>query len=86
MTQENLRELLARLHERLVRAESLDDETRELLGTLTRDIEHALGSTGKEGGSVATRLESMAVRLEAEHPALATVVRQLVDALGKAGI
>jgi hypothetical protein len=28
----------------------------------------------------------VAVKLEAEHPALATVVRELVDALGKAGI
>jgi len=32
------------------------------------------------------RLENMAVGFEAEHPALAANLRQIVDALGKAGL
>lgn len=31
-------------------------------------------------------LEALAVRLEAKHPALAAVLRELIDELGKAGI
>jgi hypothetical protein len=31
-------------------------------------------------------LEALAVRFEADHPALAGVLRQIMDTLGKAGI
>jgi Domain of unknown function (DUF4404) len=94
MTEESLRELLARVHERLAVSRSLDGESRALLGTLMRDIERALGSPG--GGAAgappaaaavhAPRLESLAVKFEVGHPALAEALRELIDALGKAGI
>jgi hypothetical protein len=86
MAQENLRELLAQLHTRLGNAKSLDAESRKLLTTLSHDIERALGRASEETAPARNTLESVAVRLEAEHPALANIVRQLVDALGKAGI
>jgi len=86
MAQENLRELLAQLHTRLGNAESLDPESRKLLTTLSHDIERALGRASEETAPARNSLESVAVKLEAEHPGLATVVRQLVDALGNAGI
>lgn len=88
--EETLRELLARVHERLRRAGgAVDEESRELLTVLTRDIERTVG-----GGSAHTapgpdslpRLEALAVRFEAEHPALGQGLRQLVDFLSKAGI
>ncbi len=79
MTQESLRELLARVHERLsASGGSLDAESRQLLGTVMRDIERALAQS--------PRLESLAVKFEAGHPGLAEALRQLIDALGKAGI
>jgi len=86
---ESLRDLLARVHERLSSAESVESESRELLVTLTRDIERALKR--QPGGAAlaphpAPRLEQLAVQFEAEHPSLAQVLRQLIDALGKAGI
>lgn len=91
MSQESLRELLARVHERLSHAGSVDAESRELLMTVMRDIERALGREGQAARETAQpaavpRLEALAVQFEAEHPALARVLRQLVDALGKAGI
>jgi hypothetical protein len=86
MAQENLRELLAQLHTRLGHAKSLDPESRKLLTTLSHDIERALGRASEDTAPARTRLESAAVRLELEHPALATVVRQIIDALSKAGI
>ena len=32
------------------------------------------------------RLDALAIQFEAEHPALGTAIRRVVDALGKAGI
>jgi len=87
VNQESLRELLARVHERLRAAASVDGETRELLGTLMRDIERALGGGAPAAaGPAASRLEGIAVQFQAGHPQLAEVLRQLIDALGKAGI
>jgi len=93
MTQESLRELLARLHERLSASGSVDREARALLGTVMRDIERALASgahtdpaTLTPATAQAPRLESLAVQFEAGHPGLAELLRQLIDALGKAGI
>ena len=86
---ETLRELLGRVHERLSRAGEVDAQSRQLLGALTRDIERALGG-GTHQDRVKEqslpRLEALAVRFEAQHPALAQVLRELIDELGKAGI
>jgi predicted component of type VI protein secretion system len=95
MSQEGLRELLARLHERLSASGSVDPEARALLATVMRDIERALASPSGKQAAAATRvpaaahvprLESLAVRFEAGHPGVAELLRALVDALGKAGI
>ena len=94
MSQESLRELLKRVHERLSSSGTIDSESHELLGIVMRDIERALDLTPAAAGSApasqaglhASRLESLAVEFEAGHPGLAEVVRELVDALGKAGI
>ncbi len=89
MTQESLRELLARVHERLSASASVDREARALLGTVMRDIERALApgaAPQADAAAQAPRLESLAVRFEAVHPGLAELLRQLIDALGKAGI
>jgi hypothetical protein len=89
-SEESLRELLARVHERLGQS-SVDAETRKLLAALVRDIDRALGrgGPGDAAGAAsahAPRLESLAVRFELDHPALAEVIREVIDALVKAGI
>jgi len=86
MSQENLRQLLAQLHTQLGHAKSLDDDARKLLTTVSHDIEKALARTGADAAPARSRVEALAVKFEAEHPALADVLRRLVDALGKAGI
>jgi predicted component of type VI protein secretion system len=87
MTQESLRELLARVHEHLSRSDSVDPQSRRLLGTVMRDIERALQPAGAaDAAAQAPRLESLAVRFEVGHPALAETLRELIDALVKAGI
>jgi hypothetical protein len=85
MTDQDLSALLAELHARLKQARSLDHESRELLATVSRDIEQALAND--TATSVAPEpVEALAVRFEAEHPSLAGVLRQIMDTLGKAGI
>lgn len=85
MSDQNLRDLLAQLHARLGTAKSLDSEERESLTTVLHDIEKALG--GKRAPAAPTpRLEALAVKFEADHPALADSMRQLADLLGKVGI
>lgn len=83
-----LRERLAALHNELARTDSVDPQARELLISLLSDITRLLAPAGDVTGepSLAGRLDELAVQFEAEHPALGTAVRQLVDTLGKAGI
>jgi hypothetical protein len=78
MSQQDLRELLTQLHARLNGAQTLDDEERTQLMTVLRDIETVLGKK--------PRLDALAVKFEADHPALADSIRQLADLLAKAGI
>ena len=103
MTEETLRQLLARVHERLSTSSSIDPEAREMLATVMRDIDDALGKGPPGKGSAgpvaavpvspdarvaanAPRLEALAVRFEAEHPAIAQLLRRIGELLGQAGI
>ena len=85
MTSPELQRLLKRLHEELGHAGSLDEESRELLSVVSRDIATLTAAVDDAAGHVPA-LERMAVKFESDHPALSAVARQLVDALGKAGI
>jgi hypothetical protein len=108
MTEETLRQLLARVHERLSTSSTVDPEAREMLATVMQDIDGALSKglsgsgagPGSGTGSVSAvpvspearvaaavpRLEAVAVRFEAEHPAIAQLLRQIGTLLGQAGI
>ena len=87
MAQERLRELLARLHERLGSgAQKLDADSRQQLDTVMRDIDRDLDQANVAVAAHSPRLESLAVRFEVGHPALAETLREVADALVKAGI
>jgi len=87
MAQERLRELLARLHERLSSGvHKVDADSRRQLGTVMNDIDRDLDDANAAVAAHSPRLESLAVRLEVSHPALAETLRELADALVKAGI
>jgi hypothetical protein len=90
-SEKSLRELLARVRERLSQARTVDAESRKHLSAVVHDIDHALGPGGPRGGADtagahAPRLESLAVRFEVDHPGLAEVIREVIDALARAGI
>jgi hypothetical protein len=86
MSQNDLRNLLTQLHARLENVSSLDEEDRRLLTTVLADIDHALAQGDSAQPAAGAGLEALAVKFEADHPALAGTLRRLVDSLGKAGI
>ena len=89
MNPEIQQQILA-LHQRLERLnrDSVDSRTRESLMLLLNDLTRLLGaaSLDNEDHPLTERLEQLAVNFEAEHPAVGNAVRQLIDALAKAGI
>ncbi len=83
---ESLQVLLGRIHERLNEAGSVDAGSREMLMQVMGDIERALAQQGAPEEANTSRLEALAVRFEADHPALAATLRRLVDLLSEVGI
>jgi hypothetical protein len=84
-----LKDQLAALHAELVLTRTVDDpELRRRLIELLGDITRLLGkpATAGEHSSLVEQLDALAVRFEADHPALGNAIRQVVDALAKAGI
>ena len=77
MSSEDLPALLRRLHVELERATTLDAQSRDLLAVLAHDL-----TKFETHMSIA---RTLAVRFEAEHPAVAGTLRQLTDALAKVG-
>lgn len=88
----DLRNQLAALHDELARTSSVDPQSRDLLVTILGDITRLLGAGGPtakpedDDRPLNERLDEVAVQFEAEHPALGTAIRRVVDALAKAGI
>lgn len=89
MSQDIQQHILA-LHARLERLDrdAIDSNSRDALMLLLNDLTRLLGaaSLDNQDHPLTERLEQLAVNFEAEHPAVGTAVRQLIDALAKAGI
>jgi len=83
-----LRDQLIALHESLATVRFVDAESRQLLLLLLADISRLLDpdSSAEQDNSPVDKLESLAVKFDADHPALSAALRQLMDALAKAGI
>lgn len=80
----NLQTSIETLRHALRNTAALDDATRDALVALHHDIEEFLDRHAR--GSLAERLERLAVRFETDHPAVGAALRQAIDALAKAGI
>lgn len=90
---ESLQQSLARLHAELSGTPRIDPASRRLLREVLADIERALKQTPPDAKGEARpaarsipRLEALAIEFDAEHPALAGSLRQLVDLLGRVGL
>ena len=94
MDSETLRDQLSKLHAELKSARTVDPQSNQLLGEVLADIKRLMvshepvdASSGPpDGTSLTDRLERVAVQFEADHPAVASSSRRLIDLLGKAGL
>lgn len=85
---ERLRRQLNALHQELATVRSVDNELRQALLVLLADISRLLDpdAAPEHDDSPVDKLEFLAIKFDADHPALSAALRQLMDALGKAGI
>jgi hypothetical protein len=84
-----LHQRLEALHVELAGTTAVDASSRQALMALLGDITRLLDKSAPADAAdqpVAERLEALALGFEAKHPTLGTAIRQVVDALGKAGI
>ena len=88
MDSSDLRKTLEKLRAELGRAPRVDEESREALRRLSADIDRLVKQPQAQSVETAhrSRLEEFEVRFEVEHPALAQTLRELIDALAKAGL
>jgi hypothetical protein len=75
-----------RLLAELAATKELDRDTRASLAALVEDIERVLEDDPAHAVSIKERLETAALRFEAEHPSLARILGEVTDTLAKLGI
>jgi hypothetical protein len=87
MDPERLHETLRQLHRELKETETADPETRRLLTAVQDDIERVTGpGESPPAEEIGDRIENLAARFEADHPALALALRQVMTTLSSMGI
>ena len=85
---QRLNELLTELHDELGSAAELDQQAKEKLRGIAREIEGAVGPDEDKGlgAEAMNHLEEAAVDFQSEHPRLAGILSQITDTLAKLGI
>jgi hypothetical protein len=87
MTEQNLRDLLEKLHDELQRVESVDDKGRDLLRGIDVEIRGLLDRSGESAGtSLSESLQSALDHFEITHPNLTMAISEMLNALNNAGI
>ena len=90
MDNKHLQNSIEKLHRELASADSIDDESREMLQELAQDVEKLAGDEGAatkvEHASTTGQLQNAALRFESEHPKLSMTLGEVIDALGRLGI
>ena len=91
MDDDELRQMLEELHQKIEKTDSVDEKGRELLSHLSMDIHNLLERTGHEEPLRGTdpeigRLEESVRHFEVSHPNLTAALSQLLNILNNAGI
>lgn len=82
MDLDTIKATLRQLHQEIETGGKLDPELVSLLQTLEEDLHKARPAED----SLTERAQSISARFSADHPYLASTLRDLADALGKMGI
>ena len=86
---QNLRELLERLHNELEQTESIDEKGNEMLRHLDSDIHRRLERSGEEAAKdepLVERLQDTIDHFETTHPNLTLTLSEMMTILSNAGI
>ena len=91
MNDDELRQLLEELHQKIEATDSVDERGREMLAHLSADIRNLLERTGHELPSRETTnevnsLEESIRYFEVTHPTLTATLSQMLNILNNAGI
>ena len=89
MTDQNLHDLLERLHNELERTQPTDEKGREMLRHLDTDIRSLLKRSGAETEAdepMLERLQNTIDHFEVTHPQLTMMLSEMMTILSNAGI
>ena len=90
MSDQQLRDLLARLHKELENTDEVDAETLELVRELDTEINRLVESESDSGidefDNVMDHAKSVETRFAVDHPVAERFLREIIDALAKVGI
>ena len=89
MVRDELRNALEGLHAQLGETSDVDDDTRQLLISVTADIERVLADDSPSPDvdeSLTQRLEDVMRQFGAEHPMIGGLLQRLSDGLANLGI
>ena len=86
MTDQKLPELLQQLHNELEKAESLDDEGREMLIHLNADIQKYLDPAEEDDETIFEEIQDAIDHFEVKHPVITAALSQIFNTLSNAGI
>lgn len=89
MTDQNLRELLEKLHQELEHIDTTDEQGREMLHHLDSDIRNLLKRSGEQpevDEPMLERLQDTIDHFETTHPSLTLTLSQMMTILSNAGI
>lgn len=88
MSEDNIKELLARLQDELEKTDTIDPETRKLVRELDEDIHRLVDPDDElvDWDGLVDRANSIEARFAAEHPSVARFLREVMASLSRVGI
>jgi hypothetical protein len=89
MDKQTLRKQLQTLHDELQQIDSLDVNEREMLQNLATDIQEALrreDDRTPQYGGLGAQLKEAVAQVEASHPRVTMLMREVIDQLAFLGI
>lgn len=88
MSNQNIKELLARLQKELENTDKVDPDTLDLVQELDHEIHRLVesDSVSEDFENVLDRANSIETRFAVDHPKAERFLREIIDALSKIGI
>jgi hypothetical protein len=89
MNNDELRQLLEELHQRIESTDAVDEQGREMLNHLSMDIRNLLERTGEPRRDTTKEIYSLEESIrhfEVTHPTLTATLSQMLNILNNAGI